>query len=524
MRILAAAIGLLCASVYGQGVPVRLANTFELHLAQGSAQIEWISPSTFRFARNWGAPSGSAAPINTATVAVAVEDLGARLRFRTRYLTVELAKDAGRLDIQAREGALASATLHHEGALVAIENTVTASERFYGLGSRPTTNLDLRGSLVEAKKPFLISSAGYGEYFRTPGAYTFDLASSRPDRWRTTVPGDRVEFFFYYGPSPKEILTEHLVAAAEAEYFGAADLNIRKPIRPSAGRASWEELRGTVYALQHESMSAMLAPSFDLSRYQASGGALAARASQLAAFLPTLYASPDETLRAMRNWRARLVPYLVAYGYEARVRGAPLIHPLAMQFPKDAVAARYSDEFMVGDELLVAPVLGTFETVPVYLPQGIWTDLRTNQVYQGRQEIAVPTVPDEMPIFTRNGTILPLAGEVPGAPLELHYFPKLGAEFFLFEEDLADVSQLHAAPAGEFLRLESESLKARTYEWIVHQTPACRKVMLGNTELVQVATRAQLSPGTWYYDPAAKSLHVVVSASADGDEIVIVSF
>ncbi|MGO9093922.1 MAG: hypothetical protein ACLQGV_01750 [Bryobacteraceae bacterium] len=524
MRKLVAAIGLLCGSVYGQGVPIRLANTFELQLAQGSARIEWVSPSTFRLARNLGAPSASAAPINTATVAVAVEDLGARLRFHTRYLTVELTKDAGRLDIQARDGPLASVTLRREGDQIAIENTVAASERFYGLGSRRTPNLDLRGSLIEATKPFLISSAGYGEYFRTPGAYTFDLASSRPDRWRTTVPGDRVEFFFYYGPSPKEILEEHLRAAAEAEYFGAADLTIRKPSRNSAGQASWDELRGTVYALQHESMSAMLVPSFDLSRYQASGGALAARASQLAAFIPTLYASPDQTLRAMLDWRARLVPYLVAYGYEAQVRGAPLIHPLAMQFPKDALAARYSSEFMVGDELLVAPVLGAVETVRVYLPQGVWTDLRTNQVYQGRQEIAVPTVPGQLPIFTRNGTILPLAGEAPGAPLELHYFPQLGAEFFLFEEDLADVSQMHAAPAGEFLRLESESLKARTYEWIVHHTPACRKVMLGDTGLVQAAARAQLAPGTWFYDPAAQNLHVVVSAAAGGDEIVDVSF
>jgi len=50
------------------------------------------------------------------------------------------------------------------------------------------------------------------------------------------------------------------------------------------------------------------------------------------------------------------------------------------------------------------------------------------------------------------------------------------------------------------------------------------KVMLGDTELVQVATRARLAPGTWYYDPAAESLHVVVTAAADGDEIVNVSF
>jgi alpha-glucosidase (family GH31 glycosyl hydrolase) len=520
MRKLVLGISLVCGQVWAQGAPTRLANTFGLKLPKGSAEVEWVSASTFRFARNWGAPGPAAGPIKSTTVAVTVEDLGARVRFRTRYLTVEVSKNAGRLEIKANDGPLTTTTVRDEPASVVLESTVAAAERFYGLGSRRTPNLDLRGSLIEATKPFLISSAGYGEYFRAPGRCTFDLASSRPDRRRIIVPGDRVEFFFYYGPTPKEILEEHLGAAGEVEEFGSADLEIRKPKEKAAGPVSWEDLRGTVYALQHESLSAMQVASFDLSRYQAAAGALLARAAQLAAFIPKLYAAPGVSLR----WRERLIPYLVAYGYETRVRGTPLIHPLAMQFPKDPVAVRHSDEFMVGDELLVAPVLGPVESVRVYLPQGIWTELRTNEVYKGRQEITVRTAPDEMPVFTRNGTILPLAAEIPGGPMELHYFPKLGGEFFLYEEDLGEISQVHAAPAGEFMRLEIESLQERTYEWIVHHTPACRKVMLGETELVRVDAQARLAPGTWYYDPAAESLHVMIRAAARGDEIVIVSY
>lgn len=524
MRRLVLGIGLACGQIWAQGAPARRANTFELKLPKGSAEVEWVTASTFRFARSWGAPGRVAPPIKTDTVAVTVEDLDARVRFRTRYLTVEVSKDAGRLEIKSIDGPLTTTTIRNEASSVVLESTVAAAERFYGLGSRRTPNLDLRGSRIEATKPFLISSVGYGEYFRAPGKCTFDLASSRPDRWRTVVPGDRVEFFFYYGPTPKAILEEHLGAAGEVEEFGSADLEIRKPLGKSAGPATWEDLRGTVYALQHESLSAMQVPSFDLSRYQAAGGALLARAAQLAVFIPKRYASGGESTRAMRKWRARLIPYLLAYGYETRVRGTPLIHPLAMQFPKDPVAARHSDEFMVGDELLVAPVLRPVESVRIYLPQGIWTELRTNEVYKGRQEITVRTSPDEMPIFTRNGAILPLAADIPGEPLELHYFPKLGGEFFLYEEDLAEISQVHAAPADEFMRLEIESLQERTYAWVVHHTPVCRRVMLGETELARVEARTRLAPGTWYYDPAAKSLHVMVRAAARGDEIVNISF
>jgi hypothetical protein len=108
--------------------------------------------------------------------------------------------------------------------------------------------------------------------------------------------------------------------------------------------------------------------------------------------------------------------------------------------------------------------------------------------------------------------------------MELHCFPKLGAEFFLYEEDAANVTQVHAAPAAEFFRLEIESLTDRTYEWIVHHMPGCRKVVLGANELEKVEARTRLAPGRWYFDAATESLHVMVRAAAGGDEIVNISF
>ncbi len=270
----------------------------------------------------------------------------------------------------------------------------------------------------------------------------------------------------------------------------------------------------------------MLVPSLNLGAYQLAGGALSARAAQLAAFLPVVHArgTADAAYLAMLTWRTRLVPYMLAYGYETRTRGIPLIHPLAMQFPRDAEAWKHTDEFMVGDELLVAPVLGPGDSVRVYFPPGIWTELRTNEVYKGRQEVTVRTVPGELPMFARNGTILPLAGAVAGGPMELHYFPSLAAEFFLYEEDLGDITQVHAAPAAEFMRLETESLKERTYDWVIHHSRPCRKVEAGPAQFVKVTGRDRLAPGRWFYDEASGNLHVRVRAAAGGDEIVNISF
>ncbi|MGE5568994.1 MAG: hypothetical protein ACM3S5_08160 [Rhodospirillales bacterium] len=515
------AVALLAVSLPGQ---TRRTNTFELSPAEGWAEVEWVSASTFRYWRAWSAAPGRSRRVNAAPVEVTVEDLGARIRFKTGYLTVEVDKSGDRIDVRSAGGRHTWAVFGRADGTVRMESGVSAAERFYGLGPQTGASLNLRGAVVETRRAFLVSSRGYGEYFRTPGTYRFDLGSTDEGIRRVTVPGDRIEYFFYHGPTPKQLMEEHYDATGEFGDLGTKELAVRKTAEAPVA-ASWEDLRKTVYRLQHESMSGMQVPEFNLAPYQAAGGGVCARAAQLAAFIPLVGAADDTrpAYRSMRTWRTRLVPYMLAYGYEARTRGIPLIHPLVMQFPKDAEAWKYTDVFMVGDELLVAPVLGSVDSVQVYFPQGIWTDLRTNEVYKGRQVARVPTVPGEMPVFVRNGSILPLAADE-GGPMELHYFPSLAGEFFLYEEDLGDISQVHAAPAGEFMRLEIESLKARTYEWVVHHSRPARKMQMGTELFVQVSSRDRLAPGRWFYDRASGNLHVRVRAAADGDEIVNISF
>jgi len=500
-------------------------NKFPLQPAQGAAEIEWVSASSFRFARSWSGPTPLRAPASSTEVEVKRAEVEGRIRFTTRYLTVDVDKDGGRVDVRSDLGPLTSSALRRDGATPVMESSAGNGERFYGLGSRRTPKLDLRGATIRAGRAFLLSSAGFAEFFPGCLGCMFDLGAQKPDRWTVKVRDDTIEYYFYYGPSPREVWEEHLGATRDVDTFDSTDLRIR--LQPASATArSWENLRETVYEFEHESLSAMLTPSFDLGPYQAAGGELVARAAQLAAYIPRLRSAPGAGAAwdAMFSWRARLKPYVEAYGYETRSRGAPLIHPLAAHFPKDAEAARHSDEFMVGDELLVAPVLRPGETIPVYLPQGLWTELHSNERYKGKQEISIRVRPDDIPVFARNGSIVPLAPAADDAPTELHYFPKLGGEFFLYEEDLEDFTQVHAAPADEFMRLEIESRKERTYEWVVHHTPVCRRVALGEQEFARAESAARLAPGAWYYDAGRQSLHVRVRAKENGDEIVNVTF
>jgi len=105
--------------------------------------------------------------------------------------------------------------------------------------------------------------------------------------------------------------------------------------------------------------------------------------------------------------------------------------------------------------------------------------------------------------------------------MALHYFPKAGGEFFLLEGDIADYSQVHAAPALDFLRLEIESKKDRDYQWVLHHMDKPSKVSFEGKPYRQVEGNA-MGDRTWSY--AGKTLQVRAHVKAGEDCRVDVDF
>src|SRR5690606_23804884 len=69
----------------------------------------------------------------------------------------------------------------------------------------------------------------------------------------------------------------------------------------------------------------------------------------------------------------RLFPYLYTYGREAYDTGIPLMRAMILEYPDDPESIRAESQFMVGKELLVAPVVERGATTRrVYLPAGEW--------------------------------------------------------------------------------------------------------------------------------------------------------
>lgn len=134
-----------------------------------------------------------------------------------------------------------------------------------------------------------------------------------------------------------------------------------------------------------------------------------------------------EVLPQWRRWaglHTRLNPYLrtAAEGYAAT--GLPIMRHLALAFPDDPVAAGVEDEFLLGPDLLVAPVLepGARER-RLYLPAGPWVDLwrsvtwgpevealapGRSRVLEGLAWVTVPAPLEELPLLVRQGARIPL--------------------------------------------------------------------------------------------------------------------
>ena len=111
--------------------------------------------------------------------------------------------------------------------------------------------------------------------------------------------------------------------------------------------------------------------------------------------------------------RMSLIPYLYSSFARYQQEGLPPFRALVMDYPEDENTYQIDDEYMMGDSILVAPmVLEDGYERYVYLPEGNWYDFWTNKVYSGKQQYKVKAPIDRIPVFVREGSLLPLAKPV----------------------------------------------------------------------------------------------------------------
>lgn len=119
-----------------------------------------------------------------------------------------------------------------------------------------------------------------------------------------------------------------------------------------------------------------------------------------------------EHARGALDERARLLPYFVTLSHLAQRTGAPYVRPLWWGAPEDRALRDCEDAFLLGDSLLVAPVLeaGAVRR-SVRLPRGRWYDTATGVAYEGPGAVLIDAPLSRVPVLARAGAVIPVRGE-----------------------------------------------------------------------------------------------------------------
>ena len=210
----------------------------------------------------------------------------------------------------------------------------------------------------------------------------------------------------------------------------------------------------------------------------------------------------EDIIRKYLKLRYRLLPFLYTSLEESHRDGMPVFRPLLLNYQDDENTLRIDDEFMIGADLLAAPILKPDLTSRlVYLPAGVWYDYWTGARQQGGRMIRVDAPLETVPLFVRGGTILPLGpemkfvGEKPADPLNFEIYPDARGEASgtLYEDDgLTEDYQrgvfrrtgvsYRRQPAGEQITLSAPEGSfhpaRRDLVFTVRPAPAVRRILI----------------------------------------------
>lgn len=202
--------------------------------------------------------------------------------------------------------------------------------------------------------------------------------------------------------------------------------------------SSWQALRQTVVTMLHLGISGIPYTGSDIGGFEGHPSAeLFTRWFQLAAFTPFfrghsakgtprrepwVYGEPyTGIIRKFLEIRYQLLPYLYTLAWKAHRTGHPLMRPLFWEQEPDPLLDTVEDEFLLGENLLVAPVLEEGQrTKQVILPKGDWFSFWDDTLFSGPARVNLEVDERSIPLFVKAGSVLPLDGD---ETFELHIYP-----------------------------------------------------------------------------------------------------
>ncbi|USB34301.1 TIM-barrel domain-containing protein [Paenibacillus sp. YPG26] len=300
-------------------------------------------------------------------------------------------------------------------------------------------------------------------------------------------------------------------------------------------------------------------------------GELLVRWTQLGAFTPffrnhsaietrqqepwTFGEQVEEICRTFIELRYSLLPYLYSLFHEAAQTGLPVMRPLVLEYPQDERTFNLSDQFLLGNQMLVAPIYRPgAEHRSVYLPEGVWYDYWTGSRYEGGRPYLARAGLDRIPLFVKSGAVIPMTsglqhtGEAVWSKLNVHIYGRgteghdgqvLAGEYMLYEDDgisrayqTGEFSCLHISfeEADGVLEVntsynhtdEAVAGNERELLFTIHQLSFVPVRIVGLSEVPSLP-HLEVQTAGWYYDRQGHHLSVKVPFRAGHEHGVKIS-
>ncbi|MGG1517602.1 alpha-xylosidase [Paenibacillus oryzisoli] len=172
-----------------------------------------------------------------------------------------------------------------------------------------------------------------------------------------------------------------------------------------------------------------------------------------------------DVLRHFTKLKCALMPYLFGSAIQSASMGIPMMRAMVLDFPEDPTSHFLDTQYMLGDNLLVAPIFNDRGEATYYVPEGRWTDFFTGRVIEGRAWQQAVYDYMSLPLLVKPNSLLPIGAN----ELKPDYDYADGAALHLFElQDGASASalvydteaqlqlQVHAERSGSGIRFDSQ--------------------------------------------------------------------
>ena len=246
-----------------------------------------------------------------------------------------------------------------------------------------------------------------------------------------------------------------------------------------------------------------------------------------------------DIFRKFANIRMNILPYLYSEANNSAKTGLPLMRPLALEFPNDERACAESFEYMLGSRMLVAPVVEKGQRIrEVYLPEGKWINFWNHSIVNGPTTIACPVELDQIPVFVKSGSIIPLnfgsdyilgnsvgndVTEYKNLTFRIYSHETADFSWFDYKMNKTAIKNIHVTETINRINIVLPEIQNPITLQIIDKNP--NRVLLENSRLKRASHWLQflkISEG-WFFNESQAVLHIKLKGSdrARNMEIVL---